>query len=267
MLIIHPILKAMNDFRKLYFCDSWVVSRRRSKTQKMDPHASPHSGDFRGFLLDRYQQQSKNLQGVKSLWNDLNSQKELDWFEKWIISVLPLRARILDVGCGIGMYGKCFAEHNRTSGWEYYGLEMSDEVVKLCQQFYPEGSFICGDARKMNFENNTFDLVMLSGVLHCIPDAWAVALNECKRITKNLLMISRIPLVEKESSFQYDLMVQRRKRKRVTQRMLALNRLEFESQVMSAGLQILNKEISNEKIYIGAYPRKVLTYRYILKKG
>jgi SAM-dependent methyltransferase len=79
--------------------------------------------------------------------------------------------QVLEIGPGIGSDAAEFARN----GADYYGIDYSDESVKLAQQRFKvedlEGTFICGDASDGETYENLpkMDLVYSYGVIHHFP--------------------------------------------------------------------------------------------------
>ncbi len=74
--------------------------------------------------------------------------------------------RILDVGCGIGMYSQKFFE----KGAKVLGIDIDDENIKKAKELSPEIDFWVAKAEALPFENNSFDLIFLNEVLEHVDD-------------------------------------------------------------------------------------------------
>ena len=91
--------------------------------------------------------------------------------------------RVLEIGCGLGTDGAQFAK----AGADYTGVDLTDAAVELAQRrfelFQLPGTFQAADAEKLDFADNSFDLVYSHGVLHHTPDT-AGAIREAYRVLK-----------------------------------------------------------------------------------
>ncbi len=91
--------------------------------------------------------------------------------------------RVLEIGCGLGTDGAQFAK----AGADYTGIDLTDAAVELAQKrfelFNLPGTFRVADAERLDFPDNTFDLVYSHGVLHHTPDT-AGAIKEVHRVLK-----------------------------------------------------------------------------------
>ena len=90
----------------------------------------------------------------------------------------PGKTKILDFGCGSGLFVNELAEH----GYQAYGLDISEEAVKFG---ILQGRKNLGviDAHKIDFPDNTFDAVFGMAVLeHLEDESWA--LQEMQRVLK-----------------------------------------------------------------------------------
>lgn len=88
---------------------------------------------------------------------------------------------ILEIGCGLGTDGRQFAR----GGARYIAIDLSLHSLKLAAQgfqlFNLPGRFIHGDAERLPFRDNFFDLVYSHGVLHHTPDTHQ-AIKEVYRV-------------------------------------------------------------------------------------
>jgi len=92
------------------------------------------------------------------------------------LSGLPRGARVVDVGCGSGV----FTDLLRQSGFSSTGLDISPKLVALGRTKFPDLEFIEGDAENLPFESESFDGVLLSGVVHHFPDPRRLAAEVCR---------------------------------------------------------------------------------------
>jgi 2-polyprenyl-3-methyl-5-hydroxy-6-metoxy-1,4-benzoquinol methylase len=104
--------------------------------------------------------------------------------------------RLLDVGCGDGLFLKLAAQHR----WEGSGVELSPAACELARQNLgggirqqAAGTIHCGDLAGARFQENFFDVVTLFNVLDHLPDPLG-ELRAIRRLLKpgGLLMI-RVP--------------------------------------------------------------------------
>lgn len=91
--------------------------------------------------------------------------------------------KVLEIGCGLGTDGAQFAQ----AGADYTGVDLTDAAIELAKGrfeiFNLPGKFQTADAERLDFENDTFDLVYSHGVLHHTPDT-AAAVSEIHRVLK-----------------------------------------------------------------------------------
>jgi len=91
--------------------------------------------------------------------------------------------RVLEIGCGLGTDGAQFAK----AGADYTGVDLTDAAVKFAQRrfelFQLPGAFRTADAEKLDFADDSFDVVYSHGVLHHTPDT-AGAIREVYRVLK-----------------------------------------------------------------------------------
>jgi SAM-dependent methyltransferase len=92
---------------------------------------------------------------------------------------LPRGARVADLGCGSGV----FTELLRRAGYASVGLDISPKLVALGRSKYPGLELMEGDAENLPFAAESFDGVLLSGLVHHFPDPRRLA-GEVRRILK-----------------------------------------------------------------------------------
>src|SRR5215510_9519318 len=78
--------------------------------------------------------------------------------------------RVLEIGCGLGTDGVQFA----LAGADYTGVDLTDAAIDLARQNFEQrglqGKFKVADAEKLDFADDSFDIVYSHGVLHHTPD-------------------------------------------------------------------------------------------------
>ncbi|MGH9918111.1 MAG: glycosyltransferase [Nitrososphaerales archaeon] len=78
----------------------------------------------------------------------------------------PLRRQsVLDVGCGTGTADR-FLKHKVQ---HLCGVDVSEEMLAIARRDVPEALYKWYDGDKLPFEDNTFDVVLASCVLHHVP--------------------------------------------------------------------------------------------------
>lgn len=92
-------------------------------------------------------------------------------------------AKVLELGYGAGQTALKIGQR----GYEVYGVDISEKFVEIarerCQRECPEGKFnlkVGNLESKFEYENNTFDLVVVSGVLHYLYDDEACLKEICR---------------------------------------------------------------------------------------
>jgi SAM-dependent methyltransferase len=91
----------------------------------------------------------------------------------------PRLAMLLDIGCGTGQSRQIYED--RTSG--YVGIDLSLEALLLARRKFPAANWRLADACRLPFDDNVFDAVAFSSVLHHMPD-FRPALSEARRVLK-----------------------------------------------------------------------------------
>lgn len=91
--------------------------------------------------------------------------------------------RVLEIGCGIGTDGAQFAR----AGADYTGVDLTEAAVGLARKRFElsglKGEFRVADAERLDFPDESFDVVYSHGVIHHTPDIKA-AVGEIHRVLK-----------------------------------------------------------------------------------
>lgn len=127
---------------------------------------------------NRYLDQ-KNLGSVMTM----NREEDNINFHKYEIKLLKtlVHGKILDLGCGLGRVGNDLYN----SGFDVYGQDISNEMLKLCKFPVKEGS-----ADKILYKDKEFDTVLCLGLLEHLPkDMRRSVLKEINRVCKKTAII------------------------------------------------------------------------------
>lgn len=90
------------------------------------------------------------------------------------------KIKILDMGCGTGAFTSKLIKSN----FDIHGVDISPESIKLARKLYPQINFSVGDIENLLFfDDESFDLITLSGVLHHF-DNFENVISECYRLLK-----------------------------------------------------------------------------------
>jgi SAM-dependent methyltransferase len=102
--------------------------------------------------------------------------------------------RSLDLGCGPGAFSDLFEAD------DYVGIDMNTRYIEYARN-HRKGTFVAGDARRVDLPDGRFDQVLIFGLLHHLPDEDARAvLAETRRLLVpggRALVIEDIPAVSK----------------------------------------------------------------------
>ncbi len=111
----------------------------------------------------------KTLLSQEEYWNKVAEEKELttplplEVFKRNV----PVNARILDVGCG---YGRSLQELCSAGYTSLSGVDISEKMIARGRRQYPHLDLKQYEGRRLPFEDDSFDAVLLLAVLTCILD-------------------------------------------------------------------------------------------------
>jgi ubiquinone/menaquinone biosynthesis C-methylase UbiE len=100
-----------------------------------------------------------------------------------IVKEIQSHSRVLDIACGTGTLSLELAKMNH----EVTGIDLSQDMLKkaLKKTKNDNVTFICGDATKLPFGDNSFDVSIITLALHDMPEAIRLkVLKEMKRVTR-----------------------------------------------------------------------------------
>ncbi|MEA1875257.1 MAG: class I SAM-dependent methyltransferase [Bacteroidota bacterium] len=123
-----------------------------------------------------YQRNAKNIERVGKRYVNILSNSG---FKK---------GRILDAGCGFGSVAIEIAKNFKNI--EIVGIDLSEPLLKMGHLLADKAgvadqvTFSLGDVQKLDFETDSFDLVINTFMIHIVDNPLAM-LNEIERVTKN----------------------------------------------------------------------------------
>jgi ubiquinone/menaquinone biosynthesis C-methylase UbiE len=82
------------------------------------------------------------------------------------LSRLKPGSRVADLGCGSG----AFTHLLKRAGYDCAGLDLSPKLIALARRKYPDIEFLEGDVECLPFAAASLDGVLLSGIVHHLPD-------------------------------------------------------------------------------------------------
>lgn len=116
---------------------------------------------------------SQDVHNEKKFFDDLAEEKfqysalKKKCFEKLFIELSKFiidkeRINIIDLGCGTGNFTAKLLSFKS----EIYGCDVSEKSIKVAKKLHPKVNFSVQNIEKLSFEDNYFDVVIFSGVLH-----------------------------------------------------------------------------------------------------
>jgi len=108
----------------------------------------------------------QDLQNVyDSIAKDFSKTRHIPWEELSVfIPYLPDGGKILDLGCGNGRLLKVIQSAGKK--YEYLGVDFSDKLLEQARQLFPDEHFEQADMARLNFPENSFDVICLIASFH-----------------------------------------------------------------------------------------------------
>ena len=121
---------------------------------------------------------------------------------KAFASLLPEKARVLDVGCGAGIP---VAKFLVDSGFEVVGIDFSENMLRLARKNMPQTKFTRRDMTKLDFADNSFDgLTAIYSIIHVPREKHSLLFKSFNRILKpNGMMLACMGPDEWEATDDY----------------------------------------------------------------
>jgi len=112
--------------------------------------------------------------GWKMVYNEFNEMPATLSFLKNVKG-----KKILDLGCGTGIYTKILKKR----GAKVYGVDISPEMIEIAKREVKGVEFKVGSAVDLPYKSGTFDMVLASLVIHYFPSL-DKAFSEIRRVLK-----------------------------------------------------------------------------------
>lgn len=174
--------------------------------------------------------------------------------------------KILDVGCGSGMYSKVLKSSKIFEAKvEYSGLEVSKKLIDICKAVSPGDNFFVSRADKIASMDNSYDLVLCNGTLQYTVNLWKKSIEEMKRVSQKYICILRMPVTKYNKSLLIGQKVVTRFGTENPKYVL-LNRTEFEDYLRKIKLKILVRDYSTEECVIKGVNERIVLVQYLLEK-
>lgn len=139
---------------------------------------SPKDKDFcdRSFWERRLKEHGTFERAVQNVhWNEVNPE-QAKIFNQFV------SGNVLDVGCG---YGRAIPLLK--TDVDYIGIEITPAFIEEAKARYPSNRFLLQDARKMTFDDNSFDWGLAIGIADSIY--WPEIKKEMQRVCKKILIL------------------------------------------------------------------------------
>jgi len=174
-------------------------------------------------------------------------------------------ATLLDYGCGNGLYRLILGHDPATARWQYVGADINPEMIEWCRATHAGTRFeVIKEDAPLPFKEAEFDVVLVSGVLQCIPDYMAT-LSELRRISGSYLLVTRLPIWKHNAT---RIVLQRVSHSwgHESHYIHVFNREAVETLFKAEGFAIAHRDYGSETFYVPTVHEPVIHNHYLLKK-
>ena len=134
--------------------------------------------------FDKFQKEwnEDNVEAKRFHW--LTKDKIINEMEIKIISKLPIKEshKILEVGCGEGQ--NIYNLKKRHKKAKFYGIDMAKNRIEFAKTKINDAIFSTQDGRKIEYKDNTFDIVFCRDVIHHMSTNRQKFIKEMLRVCK-----------------------------------------------------------------------------------
>lgn len=150
---------------------------------------------------------TKTVEDYNSISDKYSSVRSQGWKElSFLFDSIFSQEKVLDLGCGNGRFYKDFV----SKGANYFGVDPSVEMIKICKNNYPQGDFRVAYGNELPFKEEYFDKIFSIAVLHHIPSIFSRKefLKEIKRVLKkNGLIVLTVWDLKEKAEGKEDVMI------------------------------------------------------------
>ncbi len=107
---------------------------------------------------------------------------------------------LLEVGCSTGYYGEVLQARGIHA--EYRGCDFSQAFINLARKSYPSFGFDVEDATRLNYPDNSFDIVV-SGCCLLHIRCYEEAIAEAARVARQFAVFHRTPVLHMQGPLFY----------------------------------------------------------------
>jgi|ERR1700730_873131 len=113
-----------------------------------------------------------------NVFSEVANAKLIDSFVRFVRP--PPGGKVLDLGCGSGIFTYLLSRR----GLDAVGLDISPKLLDLARKKFSTLTFVEGDVEALPFEDSSIDGILLSGLVHHLPEPTRCAI-EVFRVLKS----------------------------------------------------------------------------------
>jgi ubiquinone/menaquinone biosynthesis C-methylase UbiE len=133
------------------------------------------------YLKEEIEFENKIAKDYNHLYhNSPIDKKQIEQHVKYAALEIKPKDKVLDLGCGAA---SIWYSLKKIKDIEITGLDVSPAMIKEAKKLYHKANFIIGNSEKLPFKDESFDVVLVSSVLHHLPEP-DKSFKEIRRVLK-----------------------------------------------------------------------------------
>lgn len=147
----------------------------------------------------------ENHNVVKIDFNEIAQLDELKWnhnncYYRHLLKFVPNNVdTCLDIGCGKGELSFMLSQKSKN----VIAVDLADKMIEKAKVLHPNKNikYICGNILDMEFENNSFDIIVTTATAHHLPYEWLLCFAKEKLKVGGKLII--LDIAKAKSLYDY----------------------------------------------------------------
>jgi SAM-dependent methyltransferase len=159
----------------------------------LDPSSIGESAEFSVWHRSTAERQDRAWQPIVAAAKAGRPREDVAALYGAILSLSALPSTLLEVGCGGGYNSELIAA--KFPSINYTGVDISAAMIEIASAHYPDRPFAVGSAYALDFDRDSFEVVVDGVALLHMP-GWRAALAEYVRVSRSHVVLHGLTLTE-----------------------------------------------------------------------